>query len=206
VFETSVAALRTWNALGFKRIGRVKGAVRLEGYENKVDAIIYGRELGKDDEYVSDERFDKIRYYLKKGKYPPAANRSEKSRLRSAATHYRLNQDKLILKDKEVVSDPQRQYEIARSVHTINHCGINKTTANIAEKYHWVQIKKTVSQVIRNCADCKEHHKSPPSIDLNSPVRLLRDDASSEGTTVDSSVTDIIPTTNTMQTSVSRSI
>jgi len=204
VFETSTAALKIWDALGFKRIGRVKGAARLVGQENKVDAIIYGRDLGEDDEYVSDERFDKIRYYLEKGKYPPAANRSEKSRLRSAATHYRLDQDKLMLKDKEVVSDPQRQYEIARSVHAINHGGINKTTANIAERYHWVQIKKTVSQVIRNCTECKEHHKSPPGIDLNSPVRFSRDDASSDGTTVDSSVTDIAPVSDLTEGSISR--
>ena len=66
-----------------------------------------------------------------------------------------------MLKDKEVVSDGQRQYEIAKAVHAKSHGGINKTTANIAEKYHWVRIKETVSQVIRNCAKCKEHNKLP---------------------------------------------
>lgn len=34
--------------------------------------------------------------------------------------------------------------------------GINKTTASIAEKYHWVRIKETVSAAIRNCSECKE--------------------------------------------------
>lgn len=126
-----------------------------------MDAIIFGRDLKDDDDYVSEERFDKIRFYLEKGKYPPSADRSEKSRLRSAATHYRLNNGKLMLKDKEVVADSQLQYEIARTVHSQSHGGINKTTANIAEKYHWVRIKETVSQVIRNCADCKEHGKLP---------------------------------------------
>lgn len=147
--------------MGFKRIGKVKGAGRLRGHSQPIDAIIYGRDLNDDDDYVSDERFDKIRFYLEKGKYPPTADRSEKSRLRSAATHYKLDNGRLMLKDKEVISDGQMQYEIARSVHCQAHGGINKTTASIAEKYHWVRIKETVSQVIRNCAECKEHAKAP---------------------------------------------
>ena len=127
---------------------------------------------------MSEERFDKIRFYLKHGKYPNGADRAEKSRLRSAATHYKLlpaeNEDedggdsgggtgkdneRLMLKDKEVVADPQRQYEIARRVHAAHHGGINKTTATIAEKYHWVRIKETVSLVIKNCPDCKDASK-----------------------------------------------
>lgn len=68
-----------------------------------------------------------------------------------------------MLKDKEVVADPQRQYEIARAVHKGQHGGINKTTATIAEKYHWVRIKETVSLVIKNCPDCKESTKLPSS-------------------------------------------
>ena len=66
-----------------------------------------------------------------------------------------------MLKDKEVVADPQRQYEIARRVHATQHGGINKTTAHIAEKYHWVRIKETVSLVIKNCPDCKDTTKAP---------------------------------------------
>lgn len=114
---------------------------------------------------MSEERFDKIRFYLKNGKYPNGADRAEKSRLRSAATHYKLVPahgevpEKLMLKGKEVISDPQRQYEIARSVHHKSHGGINKTTAAIAEAYHWVRIKETVSQVIRNCPECSEMNK-----------------------------------------------
>jgi hypothetical protein len=120
---------------------------------------------------VSEERFDKIRYYLKHGKYPNGADRAEKSRLRSAATHYKLlppeeginGEERLMLKDKEVVADAQRQYEIARGVHAQGHGGINKTTATIAERYHWVRIKETVSLVIKNCGECKEGGKVPPS-------------------------------------------
>ena len=123
---------------------------------------------------MSEERFDKIRYYLKHGKYPNGADRAEKSRLRSAATHYKLlpgengdtreENERLMLKDKEVVSDPQRQYEIARHIHAHQHGGINKTTATIAEKYHWVRIKETVSLVIKNCPDCKETAVKAPTV------------------------------------------
>ena len=164
VYETNVASCRIWDALGFKRIGRVKGAGNLKSYPGQlIDAIIYGRDLGPEGEdFVSEERFDKIKFYLKYGKYPAGADRAEKSRLRSAATHYKLlDNDKLMLKDKEVISDPQRQYEIARNNHVLQHGGINKTTATIAEKYHWVRIKETVSLVIRNCAECKELGKAP---------------------------------------------
>jgi GNAT superfamily N-acetyltransferase len=165
VFETNVVSCRIWDALGFKRIGRVKGAGNLKSYPGQlIDAIVYGRDLGPEGEdFVSEERFDKIKFYLKYGKYPAGADRAEKSRLRSAATHYKLipESDKLMLKDKEVISDPQRQYEIARSIHVLQHGGINKTTATIAERYHWVRIKETVSLVIRNCAQCKELGKTP---------------------------------------------
>lgn len=176
VYETNVASIRIWEALGFKRIGRVKGAGNLRSSPHElVDAIIYGRDLGPEGaDFVSDERFEKIRFYLKHGKYPNGADRAEKSRLRSAATHYKLlpaedqderasgrDTDRLMLKDKEVVADAQRQYEIARRVHANQHAGINKTTAVITEKYHWVRIKETVSLVIKNCPDCKDPSKPP---------------------------------------------
>ena len=164
VYETNVASCKIWDALGFKRIGRVKGAGNLKSYPGQlIDAIIYGRDLGPEGtDFVSEERFDKIAFYLRYGKYPAGADRAEKSRLRSAATHYKLlDNDKLMLKDKEVIADPTKQYEIARNVHVLQHGGINKTTATIAEKYHWVRIKETVSLVIRNCTECKELGKSP---------------------------------------------
>ncbi|KAF2481885.1 hypothetical protein BDY17DRAFT_299871 [Neohortaea acidophila] len=174
VYETNVASLRIWDALGFKRIGRVKGCGNLKSFPDQfVDAIIFGRELGGEgDEYVSEERFDKIRFYLKTGTYPNGSDRAEKSRLRSAATHYRLlpnsnpddgEEDKLMLKGKEVISDPHKQYEIARQMHALSHGGINKTTASIAEKYHWVRIKETVSAAIRNCEECKDPAPKPSS-------------------------------------------
>ncbi|KAL8789773.1 MAG: hypothetical protein Q9195_006665 [Heterodermia aff. obscurata] len=171
VYETNLASCRIWDALGFKRIGRVKACGNLRSHPDElVDAIIYGRDLGPEGEdFVSEERFDKIRFYLKHGKYPNGADRAEKSRLRSAATHYKLipaeedkqGEERLMLKDKEVVSDPQRQYEIARHKHAEQHGGINKTTAAIAEMYHWVRIKETVSMAIKNCPECKDATKIP---------------------------------------------
>ncbi|PFH63013.1 hypothetical protein XA68_10425 [Ophiocordyceps unilateralis] len=167
VYETNVASCRIWDALGFKRIGRVKACGKLRSYPDRlIDAIIYGRDLldegaaaaANDD--VGEDRFDKIRFYLKYGKYPNGAGRAEKSRLRSAATHYKLLEgDRLMLRDKEVVADPARQYEVARQVHALHHGGINKTTASIAEKYHWSRIKETVSDVIRACVECKDPGK-----------------------------------------------
>jgi hypothetical protein len=156
--------------LGFKRIGRVKGCGKLKSFDEPVDAIIYGRELTPSvpEDVVSEERFDKIKFYLKNQRYPDGADRAEKSRLRSAATHYRLviepgaaeddePVEKLFLKDKEVISDLERQYGLARSLHLTNgHAGINKTTGAIAEKYHWVRIKDTASLVIKECPICNE--------------------------------------------------
>ncbi|POS86412.1 hypothetical protein EPUL_000757 [Erysiphe pulchra] len=171
VFETNIASCRTWESLGFERIGRVKGAGNLRSHPGKlVDAIIFGRDFSiESEDSVTEERFEKIKYYLKYGKYPAGADRSEKSRLRSAATHYKFEPttDKLMLKDKEVISDLQQQYNIARDVYLQQQGGINKTTALIAEKYHWVRIKETVSQVIRDCDNGKElgksHFASPES-------------------------------------------
>lgn len=167
VYETNVASCKIWDALGFKRIGRVKGCGNLKSFPDEfVDAIIYGRDLALDEDTASEERFDKIKFYLKHGKYPNGSDRAEKSRLRSAATHYKLlpatstEPEKLMLKGKEVISDPQKQYEIARNIHIRNHGGINKTTASIAEKFHWVRIKETVSAVIKNCGECSDATKA----------------------------------------------
>lgn len=173
VYETNVASCRIWDALGFKRIGRIPSCGNLRSSPNElVEAIVYGRSLGSDaEDIVSEERFDKIRYYLKNGTYPSGADRAEKSRLRSAATHYKIvgggengGEEKLMLKDKEVVSDPQRQYQISKQVHVQQHGGINKTTATIAERFHWVRIKETVSLVIKNCPDCKDTAAKAPTV------------------------------------------
>lgn len=166
VYESNTASTRIWDSLGFKRIGRVPGCGNLKSFSEPVDAVIYGRDLKAEGEDVaSEERFDKIRYYLRHSLYPQGADRSEKSRLRSAATHYRLIPaengvpEKLMLKKKEVISDPHMQFDIAKIAHLQAHGGINKTTAAISTKYHWIRIKETVSQVIKNCPKCKDTNK-----------------------------------------------
>ncbi|KAK3385330.1 hypothetical protein B0H63DRAFT_494394 [Podospora didyma] len=143
VYETNVASCKIWDALGFKRIGRVKSAGNLKSYPNQlVDAIIYGRDLS---DVVGGMGSEEL-----------------KSRLRSAATHYKLlDGDVLMLKDKEVISDPQRQYDIAKTVHTQSHAGINKTTANIADRYHWSRIKETVSDLGGKPASFQARQSSP---------------------------------------------
>lgn len=168
VYESNTASTRIWDSLGFKRIGRVPGCGNLKSFDEPVDAIIYGRDLKAEGEDIaSEERFDKIRYYLRHSLYPQGADRSEKSRLRSAATHYRLIPaqngvpEKLMLKKKEVISDPQTQFDIAKQAHLQAHGGINKTTAAISTKYHWIRIKETVSQVIKSCPKCKDTNKPP---------------------------------------------
>lgn len=177
VYETNVASCRIWDALGFKRIGRVKGCGNLKSHPDQlIDAIIYGRDLGADSEdFITEERFQRIKFYLKNGRYPDGADRSEKSRLRSAASHYRLlpatetEPEKLMLKGKEVISDPQLQYETTRKIHVETHGGINKTTAAVAEKYHWIRIKETASQVIKNCPLCLAA-STPSARNLNIPL------------------------------------
>ena len=150
----------------------------MKSSEEPVDAIIYGKDLKSEGENdLSEERFDKIRYYLRHQLYPQGADRSEKSRLRSAATHYKLvggqdgGPEKLFLKDKEVISDPNAQYDIAKQIHLQAHGGINKTTAIIATKYHWIRIKETVSHVIKNCPECKDVNKPPILRSENRPGR-----------------------------------
>ena len=50
VYETNVASMRIWDALGFERIGRVPGAGRLRSWPGrKVDAVVYGRGFGEVD-------------------------------------------------------------------------------------------------------------------------------------------------------------
>lgn len=163
VFETNVAARRILESLNFKRIGRVKGAGILKGLEHAVDALIYGRDLVEPaEEHVGELRFDKIKFYLETGRYPPQSDRQEKSRLRSSAAHYRLRNGKLMLKDREVIADPEKQMAIATQIHLQSHAGINKTTSQITERYHWTRIKDTVAVVIRNCAECRESTRPTP--------------------------------------------
>lgn len=177
VFDTNVAVKRLCEELKFKRIGRIKGAGILKGVEHAVDALMFGKELvaPDEDEDVGDLRFDRIRYYLETGQYPPGCDRQEKSRLRSSAAHYKVSSGKLWLRDKQVISDPEQQLQIALHVHMQSHSGINKTTSQITDKYHWTRIKDTVAQAVRSCIACREMQKSK----VKSDDIILADDSGS---------------------------
>ncbi|KAM9902111.1 hypothetical protein OXX69_008456 [Metschnikowia pulcherrima] len=192
VFETNVAARSIWESLNFKRIGRIKSAGILKGHDTAVDALIYGRELvAISDHTMGAYRFDKIKYYLETGKYPAMADRQEKSRLRSSASHYRLEYGKLMLRDKEVVSDPVRQLQICAELHLTNHGGINKTTAAVSEKYHWTRIKDTVSAAIKNCVACRESAKEEAQ-SLVKRAPIMKKSGSGNGRTLsDSELNDL---------------
>ncbi|KAH3680584.1 hypothetical protein WICPIJ_008203 [Wickerhamomyces pijperi] len=156
VYESNVGARRIFEVLNFKRIGKIKAAGILKDHNQAVDALIYGKELVSSVEQPQGTyRFDKIRFYLETGKYPPSLDRQEKSRLRSSAAHYKLENGRLYLKGKEVIGDAVQQMEICTEYHRVGHGGINKTTSAITEKYHWSKIKDTVAQAIRNCPQCR---------------------------------------------------
>ncbi|KAI5948640.1 SPT10 [Candida theae] len=161
VFESNSAARKLWESMNFKRAGKIKSAAYVKNFDQPVDAIIYGRELA--DKSIAESsayRFDKIKYYLETGKYPATADRQEKARLRAGAMHYSLSNGKLMLKGKEVVAEPDQQMRICYDLHVNNgHLGINKTTTQVAEKYHWPRIKETVGIVIKECEKCNKLHR-----------------------------------------------
>lgn len=160
VFESNVGARKIFEGLNFKRIGKIKAAGILKQHESAVDAFIYGKELVQAVEPShATYRFDKIKYYLETGRYPPLIDRQEKSRLRSSAAHYKVINGKLMLNGREVISDPVKQLEICTDYHNVSHGGINKTTAAITERFHWARIKDTVAQAIRNCTTCRDPTK-----------------------------------------------
>ncbi|KAH3675585.1 hypothetical protein WICMUC_002674 [Wickerhamomyces mucosus] len=160
IYESNVGARRIFESLNFKRVGIIKAAGILKDHNQAVDAIIYGKELVTTVEPPQGNyRFDKIKYYLETGKYPPSLDRQEKSRLRSSASHYKLIDGKLTLNGKEVISDLNTRLQICTEYHRINHGGINKTTSAITERYHWGKIKDTVAQAIRNCSECRDPTK-----------------------------------------------
>jgi len=208
VYETNVASCKIWDALGFKRVGRIKGCGHLKNYEEPIDAIIYGRELSTNspDDAIAEERFDRIKYYLKHQKYPDGIGRAEKSRLRSAATHYKLvpdpsgiEEEKLFLRNKEVIADPQKQYEIAREFHRRSHEGINKTTAQVNDKYHWLRIKETATLVIKNCPECGETLKRAPAPPAPNQQQTVIESSHVQQTSDDIQRTNDLQASNEMQ-------
>jgi len=48
VFASNTASIRLWEKLGFERVGIVRGAGRLKGHKDLVDAYIYGYQFSEE--------------------------------------------------------------------------------------------------------------------------------------------------------------
>ncbi|WLF79191.1 Protein spt10 [Lodderomyces elongisporus] len=179
VFESNAAARKLWESLNFKRVGKIANAAYVKGSEIPVDAIIYGRDLMPKPVTGGDSsayRFDQLKYYLETGKYPTTADKQEKARLRASAVKYSVENGKLMFKGKEVIADPDQQLRICQDAHRSNgHCGINRATTLIAEKYHWTRIKETMGVVVKNCTQCtKSSQTNEESVSLLRPTKKRR--------------------------------
>ncbi|CAN3354644.1 hypothetical protein DICA0_C10352 [Diutina catenulata] len=164
VFETNVAARRIWDQFGFKQLGKIRGAAVVRNHDQPVAGLILGKDISMpvspSDPRAS--RHEKIRYYLLTGGYPANATRQEKSSLRSGASHYEMDGDKLMFKGKEVITDKMRQLDIASRFHLqSNHGGINRTTSFVSEQYHWSGIKETATVAVKNCRTCNKRIQGP---------------------------------------------
>jgi RimJ/RimL family protein N-acetyltransferase len=178
VYSTNAPSIRLWEKLGFTKLGKIPGAGKFskkssgpvengeqvldhhESYEDEyADAYIYGRALGEAAEgIVTDNQFERIKYYIEHGTYPQNIDTKVKNQLRSATKNYKLvNNELWTTGDKRVIWDPVRQKEICLEHHIVDgaHQGINKTCANVTALYHWTGIKQTTSQVVKECKHCQ---------------------------------------------------
>jgi len=62
-----------------------------------------------------------------------------------------------ILRGKDIISAPYMSCEIAESIDE-EHAGINKFTASVSARFHWIRIKETKTFAIKNLLCAK---KSP---------------------------------------------
>ncbi|KAI3406073.2 SPT10 [Candida oxycetoniae] len=183
VFESNAAARKLWESMNFKRIGKITGAAYVRNYDSPVDAIIYGRDLvSKSNIESSAYRFDKIKYFLETGKYPATADRQEKARLRAGAIKYYIEKGKLMFKGKEVVAESDQQSRICQVIHQNNgHCGINKGTTLVTDKYYWPRIKETMGVVVKNCEKCTPDSRITENEDGRQSKRRRRRQTDFEG-------------------------
>ena len=169
IYSTNVGIRRILEVLNFRRIGKLPESGILKGFDVPVDSFIYGKEFThitksidslRDPQQSNDiAKYERLRYYLDSGRYPPHCDRNEKARLRvSSKTHSLLN-GKLMTKGREIIYDLDNQRQIALEMHMVEHQGINKITSRIVERYHWKGIKNTVSEVIAQCIKCKMRHQ-----------------------------------------------
>ncbi|EDO15323.1 hypothetical protein Kpol_448p11 [Vanderwaltozyma polyspora DSM 70294] len=169
IYGTNVGIRRILEVLNFRRIGKLPESGILKGFDVPVDSFIYGKEFThitksidslRDPQQSNDiAKYERLRYYLETGKYPPHCDRNEKARLRVSSKTHSLQNGKLTTKGREIIYEPEQQKQIALEMHIVEHQGINKITSRIVERYHWKGIKSTVSEVIAQCPKCKMRHQ-----------------------------------------------
>ncbi|QLG74734.1 hypothetical protein HG535_0H00590 [Zygotorulaspora mrakii] len=169
IYGTNVGIRRILEGLNFRQIGKLPESGILKGFDVPVDSFMYGKEFTHitrsmdllRDPNKSEEiaRYERLKYYMGTGKYPANCDRNEKARLRVTAKSHSLVDGKLLIKGKEIITDPNKQREISLEMHLVDHQGINKLTSKIAERYHWKGIKQTVTEIISECRKCKMRHQ-----------------------------------------------
>lgn len=156
VFDTNVAAKKVLSKCGFIKLGKIKDCAILKSTKDSlIDSFNYSRTLEIINEEQQVSRFDQILNYLISGQYPSNFSREDKGRLRSLSYSYRVNDGKLFLKEKEVISNVNDQFRITREIHEDGHHGINRTTTLITKKFHWNKVKSTVKKVVTDCMICQ---------------------------------------------------
>ncbi|TID20361.1 hypothetical protein CANINC_003606, partial [Pichia inconspicua] len=159
VFETNIGGKRLLEKCGFTKVGKVNGCAILKSTKDLlINAFIYTKQLQiiEDDHSITSKHSNILRYLLS-GQYPENSTREDKSRLRSLAYHYEVINNKLYLRGKEVISEPDDQIQITRKIHTKEHMGINRTLKAISGKYYWSKMKATVKKVVDECDVCKNN-------------------------------------------------
>lgn len=106
------------------------------------------------------EKYTRIAYFLTTGSYPPAIDRQEKAKLRASRSRYQVDEEgRLYMNGKEVIYNMQHQLDLVKKIHALKHVGINKLTRLVNKDYYWPGIKNAVTDVIKNCAHCKNDIK-----------------------------------------------
>lgn len=192
ILETNVAARKLWESLNFSRLGKINN-VAIMGHDDQerelVDGIIYGksientiggssnrdRKTPESESDLNNSKFENLKYYLQTGNYPPNVDNKEKSRLRANKANYYLQDDKLMVNGREVVSNIDLQLKICQLTHEENgHLGINRTTTLISQKYHWIRIKETVARALKSCQECKNNSLQAKEEFLNQSNKRIK--------------------------------
>ena len=161
VFETNIGAKKLLEKCGFNKVGKINACAILKSTKDLlINSLIYTKDLPIINDDLNVSKHANILVYLLSGKYPENSTRDDRSRLRALAYHYNVVDNKLFLKDKQVIFDPNDQISITKKIHEENHMGINRTTKKLSSSYYWSKIKQTVKKVVDECEVCKKDKSS----------------------------------------------